>query len=122
MLLTAARRFLALLAVVGSVTVLGSLTLGALAGAPQRRALALGCYLVGSFLLLAAFFLGTKGVLRAESDPVKSRPLGFMAARRVRPASPAEQRESIGISTLIGTLGVVLLLVGIAADSENELV
>ncbi len=122
MFLAAGRRFLALVAVIGGVTILGSLALGALSGASVRRALALGCYLAGSFLLLAGFFLGTKGVLRAESDPVKSRPLGFVGVRRVRTASPQEQRESIGISMLVGTLGVILLLAGVAADSENELV
>lgn len=122
MIVAAARRFLALLVGVGGGTLLASLALGALAGASLRRSLALGLYLVGAFLLLAAFFLGNSGVLRAESDPMQDRPLGFFGARRVRSKTSDERRETVSITAIMIALALSLLVLGALADDRHELV
>jgi len=119
-LLGAARRLLGLFAVVGGVTLIGSLGLGALAGLSARRSLALGFYLVGSVCLLAGFFVGNRGVLRAETDSDRPGLFGF-ARRGVRPATGQEQREGVRVSALVIGLGITLLLLGAFADTENNL-
>lgn len=123
MVLGAARRFLALLAAVGGVTLLGSLAIGLVAGASLRRSLALGFYLMGSFVLLTGFFLGNRGVLRAEggAGAGADRPFGFLGPRRVRSATADERRESISIAAVVISLGVALLMLAIVADDENDL-
>jgi hypothetical protein len=119
MLLGAARRLLGLFAVIGGVTLIGSLGIGAMAGLSVRRSLALGFYLVGSVCLLAGFFVGNRGVLRAETD---SRPGLFGFSRRgIRPATRQEQREGVRVSALVIGLGIALLLLGTFADTENNL-
>jgi hypothetical protein len=119
MLLGAARRLLGLFAVVGGVTLIGSLGIGAMAGLSVRRSLALGFYLVGSVCLLAGFFVGNRGVLRAETD--SERGLFGFARRGVRPATGREQREGVRVSALVIGLGIALLLLGTFADTENNL-
>ena len=89
-----------------------------------RRALTLGFYLVGSFLLLAGFFVGNRGRTRVDGgDDVGGstvlRPV--RRARRVRAATADEQRETIGTSAIFIALGLILLGVGIAIDAEHEL-
>jgi hypothetical protein len=120
MLLAAARRLLGLFAVVGGVTLIGSLGIGAMAGLSVRRSLALGFYLVGSVCLLAGFFVGNRGVLRAETDSERPGLFGF-ARRGVRPATRREQREGVRVSALVIGLGIALLLLGTFADTENNL-
>ena len=121
MVLGAARRFLALLAAVGGVTLLGSVAIGLAAGASLRRAIALGFYLMGSLVLLTGFFLGNRGVLRAEGGAGADRPFGFLGPRRVRSATSDERRESISIAAVVISLGVALLMLAIVADEENDL-
>ena len=119
----AARRFLILLAGVGGVTVVLSAALGALAGTSIRRAVAVGCYFAGALLLLSGFFLGNKGVLRAEADPAEAgRNLPMLRPRRIRSATSEEQREAVSVAALVMTLGIVLILVGVLADDENEFI
>ena len=115
-----ARRFLLLFGLVSGLTVLASLALGALTGASLRRSLAVGFYLAGSFLVLAGFFMGSKGVLRAETREDRSSRL--LPPRHIRTATAAEQRETLAASALVGALGLALVAVGVAADSEHDLV
>src|SRR5207302_1231741 len=64
----ALRRFALLVGAVGGGTVVVSIVLGLLLGASLPRAIALGYYLVGSFLLLAGFFFGNRGPVRPRGD------------------------------------------------------
>lgn len=97
--------------------------LAATGGSSVRRALTLSFYLIGSFLLLAGFFVGNRG--RARIDTGEGEGAGAFGsvrrARRVRAATPDEQRETLGTSAIFIALGLVLLAVGIALDSEHEL-
>lgn len=123
MLGAAVRRFGILLAVAAGVTVSGSLLLALAGGASPRRALALGFYLVGSFLLLAGFFVGNRGRARVEAPSGDHRGAfgSGLGARRVRAATSEEQQQTIGTSALFIVLGLVLLLGGVVADDQHEL-
>jgi hypothetical protein len=119
-LLGGARRLLILTASVGGATLVLSLALALLAGTSVRRSVAVGFYLVGSILLLSGFFVGNRGVLRAEGDPQRPSLFGF-GRRGVRSATAEEQRESVRVSAIVIGLGIALLILGTLADNENSL-
>jgi hypothetical protein len=106
-----------LIVVVAGVTALGSLAIGLLSGASVSRSLAIGFYLVGSFWLVAGFFVGNRGPVRLKSD------LGapLFGSRFVRWATPEEREETINMSALYVLLGFVLILLGFAADTRYSL-
>src|SRR5437764_10960174 len=85
------RRLLVLLVAVAGVTALGALALGLLSGASVSRSLSIGFYLVGSFWLVAGFFVGNRGPVRLTSD------LGapLFGSRFVRWATPEEREETV---------------------------
>jgi hypothetical protein len=118
MLADAGRRFLALLGGVGGLTLLCSLALGTLAGTPAWRAISLGFYLVGSFLLVAGFFVGNRGPVRLKREEGTA----LFGARFLRWATPDEREETINSSALFVVLGFVLIVFGVAADDRYKLV
>ena len=106
MWIPALRRFALLVVAVGGGTVVVSILLGLLLGASLPRSIALGYYLVGSFLLLAGFFFGNRGPVRPRGDADHGdffmRPRG----RRVRWATREEHEEAINSSALFVALGL----------------
>ena len=122
MLRAAARRFLGLILLAVAVTVPVSLLLGVLAGASAARAISVGFYLIGCFLLISGFFVGNRGPARLKGEPGGIPFLGVFGNRRVRWATPDEQHEAINMSVLLVVLGFVLILFGIAADTRYDLV
>jgi|SRR5436190_20351321 len=117
MLLAALRRLVGLLALATVVAVAGSLALGALAGVSLTRSLSLGFYTVGSFLLLAGFFVGNRGPVRMRSESAGTVfPLGQFATRRLGWATRDEQHETIGYSAVFILLGFLLVVFGLAFD------
>jgi len=121
MLAAALRRFVMLLVLASVVTTVGSLLLGLAFGSPAARALSLGFYLVGSFLLVVGFFVGNRGPVRLKGQPGAEGPWGFGLGRRVRWATPEEREEAINMSAVFVVLGFVLILIGVAADSRHSL-
>jgi hypothetical protein len=122
MLRAALRRLaFAILLSVG-VTAAGSVLLGLLLGASLDRSLVLGFYLVGSFLMVAGFFVGNRGPARVESEtPGAATPLGvFSGSRRLRWATLGEQDDAINHSALFVGLGIVLVVIGILFDSRHS--
>lgn len=119
-LLGGIRRLLTMTAVVGGATLAISLMLALLAGTSVRRSVAVGFYLVGSILLLAGFFVGNRGVLRAEGDSERPSLFG-LGRKRIRSATGEEQRESLRVSAIVIGLGIALLILGTLADNENSL-
>jgi hypothetical protein len=117
----AARRIFGFFAVVGGVTILISIAFGLLTDTSLRRAIAVGFYAVGSIVLLSGFFVGNRGVLRADTDDEKGGLLLGFGRRRVRSATGEEQRENVRVSALVIGLGIVLLILGTLADTENRL-
>jgi hypothetical protein len=121
MLRAAARRFAILLAIAVGATAILSLAIGLALGAGVSRSLSLGFYLVGSFLLISGFFVGNRGPVRMKGDPGFGM-FGFWKNRRLRWATGEEQVESLSLSFVFVVLGVVLIVLGVAADTRYELI
>ena len=125
MLVAAGRRLLGLLLLASAITVPVSLLLGALAGASLSRSLSLGFYLIGSFLLVGGFFVGNRGPVRLKKEdaaggmPLLGLPL--LGGRSMRWATPEEREDAISMSAVFVTLGLILILIGVAADSRVSL-
>src|SRR5213083_2089389 len=120
MLLAALRRLALLIVGVGVGTLVVSVLLGLLFGASLPRAIALGYYLVGSFLLLAGFFFGNRGPVRPRGDSDAGAGT-ILRGRRVRWATRDEQAEAINYSALYVVLGLVLIFLGLASDNKHAL-
>jgi hypothetical protein len=123
MIRAALRRLLGLVVLAGGVTAAGSIALGAATGASVERSLALGFYAVGSFLLIAGFFVGNRGPVRVRSE---SPGAGFaffamFGSRRLGWATRDEQEEAISHSALFIVLGFVLVFIGVAFDNGHRL-
>jgi hypothetical protein len=119
-LIPALRRLALLIVGVGVGTLVVSVVLGLLFGASLPRAIALGYYLVGSFLLLAGFFFGNRGPVRPRGDADVGGGM-IWRGRRVRWATRDEQAEAINYSALYVVLGLVLILLGLASDNKHAL-
>ncbi|HEX2495844.1 MAG TPA: hypothetical protein VHK46_03325 [Gaiellaceae bacterium] len=122
----ALRRLAGLFVLASALTVVGALLFGAATGADTLRALSLGFYLTGSFLLVAGFFVGNRGPVRLKGGKGGEGTEGggflFFGSRFARWASPAEREENINLSAIFVVLGFVLILVGVAADTRYNLV
>lgn len=123
MILAALGRFTLLVLLCVGVSVAGSLLFGVLAGASLDRALSLGFYIVGSFLLVCGFFVGNRGPTRvaSESPAPMALPMLNFAGRRLRWATGREQNESMASSGVFISLGLVLIVLGILVDSRQSL-
>ena len=117
MLKAAIRRFLVLLAGIVGVTAVLSILAGLVGGGSLGRALAVGFYLVGSFMLIAGFFIGNRGPVRPKG---RTGPMLF-GSRIMRWATPLEREESLNESALFVALGFVLIIIGVAVDSRTGL-
>ena len=125
MLFAALRRLALLILLTAAGTAAVSLLLGALLGASLDRALALGFYAVGCFLMVAGFFVGNRGPARVKSESPASGILPFPlfgGERRLRWATLGEQNETINNSAVFISLGAVLVVVGILVDTRHSLV
>lgn len=120
-LVAAAVRFAGLLAL--AIAVIGAVALffALLGAASFRRAGALGCYAIGSILLVSGFFIGNRGPVRTDAGQ-SLLPMPFGASRRMRLATRAEQEESLNLGAVVVALGLALIACGIAVDDAHQLV
>jgi hypothetical protein len=126
MIKAGARRFAQLLGVLSAGTVVVSLLGGLLFGADPLRAISVGFYLVGSFLLVAGFFVGNRGAARPKEGDESGTAVGGMfgigiATRGVRWATSEERDETIANSALFVTLGFLLIVIGFVTDDRVRL-
>jgi hypothetical protein len=115
----AARRFLVLVAGLAAATAATGLVLGLLLGAGASRSVAVGWYLAGSALLLGGFFVGNRGPFRVANEEGM---VGLRRPRGVRVVSGAESAESFHVTGLLVLVGLVLLVLGAAVDSNTRLI
>jgi hypothetical protein len=113
-LAAAARRFAVVLGAISAGTVLVSYLLGLAVGSTASRSISLGFYVVGSFLLVAGFFIGNRGPARLKGEEHS----GLLGPRRLRWASPEERMSSMNESALLITIGFVLLVAGLLVDDR----
>jgi len=113
----AARRFLILLAAVAGATAVVSLVLGLALGSSLDRSVSVGLYLVGSFLLIAGFFIGNRGPARLKDETAA--PLG---PHRVRWATREERVLALNDSAVFVSVGFALIVLGLLVDSRMRLV
>jgi hypothetical protein len=118
MIRAALRRLAGLLLLAGGLTLLGSLAVGLLLGESVGRAVSVGFYLVGSFLMVAGFFVGNRGPVRLKKDVG----VPLFGSRIVRWATPEEREESINTSAIYVVLGFALIFLGVLADTRYSLV
>jgi hypothetical protein len=102
------------LGVISAGTALVSYLIGLAAGSTVSRSISLGFYVVGSFLLVAGFFLGNRGPARLKGEEHG----GLLGPRRLRWASPEERTSSMNESALLISIGFVLLVVGLLLDDR----
>jgi hypothetical protein len=121
LLRAAARRFGVLLVAVAGGTAVFSLLLGLALGASIARSISLGLFLVGSFLLIAGFFVVNRGPVRMKGDPGVG-VFGIFQNRRLRWATGSEQFESLCLSVVFVALGLALIILGVVTDTRYQLV
>jgi len=133
MLVAALRRLAFITVVAVGVTVAVSLLIGLLIGSGVDRALTLGFYFVGSFLLISGFFVGNRGPVRVKNEAAAEGdlsgatpapmilPIPGTTSRKLRWASLPEQNEAINNSAIFIVLGLVLVFIGIGFDSHHSL-
>ena len=114
----ALRRLVGLLVASSAITLVCSLALGLLVGESASRSVAVGFYLVGSFLTIAGFFVGNRGPVRLKRDVG----VPLLGSRFVRWATPEEREESINASAIYVVLGFALIFLGVLADTRYSLV
>ena len=117
MLVAALRRLFVLVFALAAVTAVVSLVIGTLAGAGISRSVSVGFYLVGSFWLIAGFFVGNRGPVRLKSDIGVS----LFGSRFMRWATPEEREETINTSAVYVALGLALIILGVLADARHRL-
>jgi hypothetical protein len=113
-LAAAIRRLVVLFAVLAVLITVGSSALGLLFETPQQRAISLGFTVIGSFLLVMGFFVGSRGPVR-----LMRRDRGSLKGARL--ARPEERAEAINVSALFVGVGFVLVVIGIALDPRYSL-
>ena len=87
-----------------------------ISGGSLDRAVSVGFYLIGSFMLIAGFFIGTRGPVRPKGTGTP-----LFGARIMRWATPLEREESINESAVYVVIGFALILIGVIADSRTQL-
>jgi hypothetical protein len=123
-MVAALRRLVLLVALTAGLTAVVSLLLGLLVHASLDRAVSLGFYGVGCFLMVSGFFVGNRGPARVKSESAgpSMLPLPGFGARRLRWATPEEQNETIGNSAVFIVLGLILVVIGVLVDTRHSLI
>jgi hypothetical protein len=95
-----------------------------LIGSSVNRALTLGFYLGGCFLLVVGFFVGNRGPARVKGDDTVGPtmlPVPGAGGRRLRWATLPEQHETINNSAVFISLGLILVALGAIIDTRHSL-
>jgi len=104
MILAGARRFLIVVSVLLGGTIAGAAVIGLVSGNSLNRSISLGLYGVGSFATIIGFGMTMRGALRPGDH--HGRPIAD---------DPGSARAASG---LLISVGIVIMLVGMAIDSR----
>jgi hypothetical protein len=118
------RRFFGFAAATVIGVVICSLIAGLLLGADLRRSIAVGLYGVGSLFVIVGVFYGIRPPVRATGGGGSPGIFGSLAAGggRARWADSDDIRESLGLSALFVTSGLLLIVIGAGIDPRSRLV
>jgi len=114
----AAFRLVALLVGACLLVVVTSVPLGLVAGSSLDRAVSLGFYGLGAFLVVIGLLAGNRGPFRRIEDDEHM----MRRDRKLRRATRAEMVETINISVLMVTIGFALIVIGVAIDDRYRLI
>jgi hypothetical protein len=122
-MLAATRRLVVMLAAFSGVTLAISVAAGLALGSSLGRAISLGFYVVGSFLVVAGFLSGNRGLLRPRTAPEERDAAGVffgagMITGGVRQATVDEREDALATAGLFLILGLALIAIGILADTR----
>jgi len=121
-LLAALRRLVLVVLGASALTAFASVLVGLLIGASLDRALTLGFYLVGCFLLVTAFFVGNRGPARVKSETAEGGGMfPYFGTRHMRWATLNEQEDALNSSGVFVILGFALVIIGALIDSHHSL-
>ena len=120
----AARRIVLLFGIATIVIAAVSAAIGLALGSSASRAAATGLYLVGCFLVVLGVFAGVRGPLRPAGDDEDREAIGGLLgigifSKGVRRATSDERADARATAGLFLSLGVVMILVGIALDPRT---
>jgi hypothetical protein len=122
MVVAAVRRLALLVVLGGAVIAVLSLLLGLMFGSSATRALTVGFYLSGCFLMVLGFFAGNRGPARVKSETAGPAVFPFaLGQRKLRWATKSEQHENINHSAVFVSLGFILVLIGLFVDPQHSL-
>ena len=98
-----------------------SALLGLALGASLSRAISVGFYVVGAFLLMAGFFMGNRGPTRLRGEPGDEGLFGLGRKRGVRMATAEERTDALSTTAVFISVGFILIVFGVVADSRYGL-
>jgi hypothetical protein len=107
------RRFLVVFGLAAIAVAVVSALVALAVGARLTRSIALGFYLSGAMLLIAGFFAGNRGPVRAK----RNQPIPLFGSRFVRWATREELDEAMNTSAVYVSLGFALILVAVVTDT-----
>ena len=84
------------------------------------RAVSVGFYGLGAFLVVVGFLGGSRGPFRTDIDYTAETAL--RRERRLRRVTVDEQRDSIASAAVVIGIGLVLVVLGVIIDSRYTLV
>jgi hypothetical protein len=109
----------------GTTVVVGvcSLLVGLLLGAGPRRSIALGLYGVGSLFVIVGVFYGIRPPVRTTGGGGSPGIFGSLAAGGgiARWADRDDIEESLGLSAVFVSIGLLLIVIGVAIDPRSRL-
>jgi hypothetical protein len=120
MLAAAARRLVVLFVSLAGSVALIALAIGALAGYSADRSVAVGLDIAGCFLIVAGFFVGSRGPMRHFGGGSQGAP-GSSAQRGPRWLSLPEREEGLNASAAFVLLGFLMIVLGLVIDSRVRL-
>jgi hypothetical protein len=123
---SAARRIVVLFGSAVVVIGLVSGVIGLVVGSSVWRGAATGLYLVGCFLVVLGVFAGVRGPLRPAGSEEEGDALGSLLgigifSKGVRSATSDERADARATAWLFLTMGMTMILVGIALDPRTTL-